>query len=819
MGTCAFCLRSLTVLLTVLAIMPAGAVAQRASEPPAAVPEDFPLRPPDTSSPRATLLSFLSAADTAIAGLLDGEPDQLAIDRATEVMDFSTTVYGNTWEARIRNLVLLREILNRIALPPDDEIPGDVDVAEGGITGWRIPGTAITIARVEEGPRAGEFLVSAGSVEQLQRFYRQVRHLPAAPGATAGSYDTLFGVDGTMRPRRQTIQDRLRPVDTSTPLATFEGFLDSVNRAHALVTDAQAANDLTRDELLAAERTVDSLLQRAALTLDLSEVPDALRADFGIESALQLKEIFDRMPLPPLDAIPDAQVVDAARSGEALSLWAGDDPLRWRYPNTAIDIVEVTDGDGQGQFLFSAATIRRLADDYAEAVDFPYRLVQSGTIELQYRSPGLSPGFYDYYVSSPGDLIAGASSLGQLVSGLPDWLKTLYGGQTLWQWIGLVLSIAFGAVAAYVIFFVFRRMAPRRGVLGAWLSALPPLLVAMTVYVLGLFVDESINVTGAVLAFVAGTATVIILAMVAWTAYTLCQAVAATIIATRAIDGSTSDATMLRIVSRVTGFLLAAGILIWGIRHLGADLIPILAGLGVGGLAVALAAQRTFANLIGSLILFVNKPVKVGDFCRYGDQIGTVESIGLISTRIRSLERTIVTVPNAEFSEIKLDNFAVRDQRLLTTVLQLRYETTPEQMRYVLAKLREMLLGHPMVAPEPARVRFSSFGAYSKDLEIFAYLRCQDQDAFCAIREDIFLRIDEIVADSGTGFAFPSQTAYLTRDQGVDKAKADDATRRVEEWRVRGKLPFPEFEEEERERLEDILDYPPKGSPHREPHV
>ena len=261
------------------------------------------------------------------------------------------------------------------------------------------------------------------------------------------------------------------------------------------------------------------------------------------------------------------------------------------------------------------------------------------------------------------------------------------------------------------------------------------------------------------------------------------------------------------------------GVLIWGIRHLGADLIPVLAGLGVGGLAVALAAQRTFANLLGSVILFVNKPVKVGDFCRYGDQIGTVESIGLISTRIRSLERTIVTVPNAEFSEMQIDNFTVRDERLLKTVLQLRYETTPEQMRYVLARLREMLLGHPMVTPEPARVRFSNFGAYSKDVEIFAYLRCQDQDVYCAVKEDVFLRIDDIVAESGTGFAFPSQTAYLARDQGLDAQKSEDATRRVEEWRTRSKLPFPEFDEEERERLEDTLDYPPKGSPDHQSRV
>jgi MscS family membrane protein len=135
-------------------------------------------------------------------------------------------------------------------------------------------------------------------------------------------------------------------------------------------------------------------------------------------------------------------------------------------------------------------------------------------------------------------------------------------------------------------------------------------------------------------------------------------------------------------------------------------------------------------------------------------------------------------------------------------------------MRYVLAKLREMLLGHPMVTPEPARVRFSNFGAYSKDVEIFAYVRCKDHDVFCAVKEDIFLRIDDIVAASGTGFAFPSQTAYLARDNGIDKERAEDATRSVEEWRVRGKLPFPEFEDEERERMEDILDYPPKGSPH-----
>jgi MscS family membrane protein len=270
---------------------------------------------------------------------------------------------------------------------------------------------------------------------------------------------------------------------------------------------------------------------------------------------------------------------------------------------------------------------------------------------------------------------------------------------------------------------------------------------------------------------------------------------------------------MLRISAAVIGFSLAAWLVIEGAQDLGADMIPVLAGLGVGGLAVALAAQKTIANFIGSMILFANRPVRVGDFCRYGDQIGTVESIGLHSTRIRSLERTIVTVPNAEFSDMKLDNFTARDQRLLNTTLRLRYETTEDQLRFVLARLRALVLGHPMVTPEPARVRFVDYGISSKDIEIFAYLRCRDQDSFLAIKEDILLRIGEIIKTAGTGFALPSQTAYLSRDGGLDSQRQEQAETEIHHLRMTGKLPFPDFEAEERDRLEDSLDYPPKGSP------
>jgi MscS family membrane protein len=252
---------------------------------------------------------------------------------------------------------------------------------------------------------------------------------------------------------------------------------------------------------------------------------------------------------------------------------------------------------------------------------------------------------------------------------------------------------------------------------------------------------------------------------------------------------------------------------------LGVNISAAVAGLGVGGIAVALAAQRTLENLIGGITLFADQPVSVGDFCRWGDQIGTVEAIGLRSTRIRTLERTVVTVPNAVLCQMELDNFMKRDLRLLRTTLQLRYETTPDQMRFILAKLRELLLGHPMVTPDPARVRFTGFGDYSKNVDIFAYVTCQDQNTFLAIQEDILLRMEDIINTAGSGFAFPSQTAYLSRDRGLDDQRISEAVAEVEQWRAGGKLPFPEFDDQQREQIEDVLDYPPEGSPGHRPRA
>jgi MscS family membrane protein len=240
----------------------------------------------------------------------------------------------------------------------------------------------------------------------------------------------------------------------------------------------------------------------------------------------------------------------------------------------------------------------------------------------------------------------------------------------------------------------------------------------------------------------------------------------------------------------------------------------------VGGIAVALAAQPTIENFIGSLNLFADHPVRVGDFCRYGEdpnldwqRVGTIESIGLRSTKIRGIDHTVTTIPNAEFSKMHIINLTMRSHMLLLTILSLRYETTDDQLRFVLVTLRDMLLAHPRVVENDPRVRFAGFGDFSLNVEIRVEINTSDRDEFRAIREDINLRVMKIVKDSGTGFAFPSRTVYHTRDHGLDKERQDDAEAQVRAWCAAQELPFPNFTDDYRKQNRNTLDYPPEGSP------
>jgi MscS family membrane protein len=227
---------------------------------------------------------------------------------------------------------------------------------------------------------------------------------------------------------------------------------------------------------------------------------------------------------------------------------------------------------------------------------------------------------------------------------------------------------------------------------------------------------------------------------------------------------SGGDMALRRLLKRAAKLLVIFIGFVALLQVFGKDPTTLIAGLGVGGIAIAFAAQKTLENLFGGVMIISDHPIRVGDFCRIGTVDGTVEDIGLRSTRIRTLQRTVVSIPNGVLATQNIENFGVRDKFWLRHVLGLRYETTPEQMRAVLANIQQLLLAHPQIEQESCRVRFIAYNASSMDVEVFAYVLAPDWPSHLAIQEQLLLRLAEIVQECGTGFAFPSQTMYLAKD-------------------------------------------------------
>jgi len=248
------------------------------------------------------------------------------------------------------------------------------------------------------------------------------------------------------------------------------------------------------------------------------------------------------------------------------------------------------------------------------------------------------------------------------------------------------------------------------------------------------------------------------------------------------------------LMQRLTRIVLLVIALVVALALLGFNVKTTLAGLGIGGLAIALAAQKSLENLIGGLSLLMDKAIHVGDFCRIGNELGTVEDIGLRSLKLRTLDQNLLVVPNGSLAQMQFENMTNRSKLFINQTFTLRIETEVEQLRYVLDRVQTMLDRHPGIESGTSRVRVTNFVGAAFALELVAYGKTGDWKQFTAIRQDVILKIAEIVEGSGARFAAPTQLAYLSRDTGVDAHKAhnaNDIVRHVTELRGGDVSKFP----------------------------
>jgi MscS family membrane protein len=226
----------------------------------------------------------------------------------------------------------------------------------------------------------------------------------------------------------------------------------------------------------------------------------------------------------------------------------------------------------------------------------------------------------------------------------------------------------------------------------------------------------------------------------------------------------------------VAGNFVRAGVAIVGlvstIAAFGYPVATMLAGLGIGGIALAFGAQKTVENLFGSVALAADQPFRVDDFVKIEDFVGTVERIGTRSTQIRTLDRTLITIPNGRLSDMRIETYTVRDRIRLSTTIGVVYETTEAQLQTILSGMEAMLRAHPRIWPDTVVVRFAGFGASSLDIEVMCWFQTTDFNEFRQFRQEVLFAFMKIVLDAGSSFAFPTRTVHLVTESPSGSAAA-----------------------------------------------
>jgi MscS family membrane protein len=522
----------------------------------------------------------------------------------------------------------------------------------------------------------------------------------------------------------------LEPLDTTSPRATFE-------TARALGDDLDAAfSAYAADPSFARQRALRAVLARADRLFDLRDTAVALRSEAGRAAFASLKDVL--MRLPPLD--PAALPADPATA-----------PDRVRLPGTEIEVVRIAEGPDRSDFLFSADTVQRLPEFRDRILAYPIL------------NPAPYASWREEQIRFTGPLVPWV-----LAHAMPAALETLVLGTPLWKLAAIALIALAVWLAAQWAALALRRAAAAGPVVGQLWRLSVPVVACVLILLARACLNGQIILSGT--AFRIGQAVSLagLVLSVAWIARSLIALVAEAIVAAPAFVEHEYDTHLVRLVSRVTGLVAAAAVIVYGANLLGVPLLGLVAGVGVGGFALALAAQSTVENLFGGVSIFADRPFRVGDFIIYQGGQGYVEAIGPRSTRIRALDGMLITVPNADLAKMQVTNKTTRDSTLFRHAIGFAQTS----FRPALAEFsRRMLdeIGHcPLddAAEQPPWVRVVGLGPDSIDVEICADLIARDEDDFTRQQEALLLAALAHAEALGLAFASPIQIVAITRLDG-----------------------------------------------------
>lgn len=548
----------------------------------------------------------------------------------------------------------------------------------------------------------------------------------------------------------------LQPANTSSPRATLRGFIETLDDIHAEI-QAVIRSYLSSSRLYVSDREARQIAhaeQRLDLvrrTLDLSEVPAALADQLADTRVLQLKEVLDRIDLPDFADIPDARAMEA------------EEFRRWRVPGTEITIRQVEQGPRAGEYLFSPETVQRIPDFYRKVADLPYR-------------SRATAGWYDRYRYGGGGMYKLVPYRWMLA--LPDWSKHLVLDQPLWRWFGILVvllaaTLLYRLVVRVTTGWAGRGSAPELRM--QWAQLTRPLMLLILIPVVEHLFTRNLGLTG----IIQEPATLAL-----WAAFTLAltwmvwqsgHVVAESIVATQDLHSGSIDSQLIRLGLRLIATILSIAILIIGAQHLGIPAYSVIAGLGVGGIAIALAARDSLANLLGSLLIMFEKPFRVGHWIKLGDTEGIVESIGFRSTRIRTFYNSLVSIPSNTLVNSTVDNMHMRYYRRVRTTLHIRYDTPADRVDAFIRAIEQLVLDSPHTRKDRYRIRLDDFSDFGLQILVNFFLDVGNTREEQVERQQILMGILKLAENMGIRFATP--VPVPAADDPQDSASRQDPIR------------------------------------------
>lgn len=560
----------------------------------------------------------------------------------------------------------------------------------------------------------------------------------------------------------------LKPPNTASPRATLKSFIENMNSAYSLLMKAHRINLRTpgyfpSKRVRQMEKQAQEFFESGVECLNLSQVPQKLKKSAGYESAIQLKEVFDRIKLPLYQEIPNAMAIEAEEEKEKIA-----ELSRYRIPNTDIIIDEVEEGSREGEYLFTPETVTRIEEFYLKVKDYPYK-----------HNALISHDFYDFYTNQPGRLLPPKWS-----QWLPTWSNVTYLDQTLWQWCALiVLPLSVLLVVRLLVRFWYRKavdFSSWKKTVG-WFSAF--LVTVIMVSTINYILDEYINITGSVFMFVENTLQrVFILLLIGLIIWEFMKSQIQKNIdeevpqqeseAEEGGAGGSRIETLFLLLRKTIMVVLFAIVFLLFLSSMGINIGPLLAGAGVVGLAIGFGAQTLVKDIIAGVFFLLDDAFRVGDYIKTGGHKGTVEHISLRSLRLRDPRGPVHTIP---FGDMGTVTNMSRDYIVTKLDFRVSYDTDVEKVRKIIKKkVYKPIKNNEELAPK-LLAKIKSQGVREMDdsaMIMRVKFKTSPGEQFI-IRKEVYRLIQEAFAAEGIEFAHRNVTVYIPPDGDETKPEAE----------------------------------------------